>query len=200
MTGSSATPVPPGHLREVTTSLEMWACPAAAAAEPPMPAGARVDHVVRPSVPFYRFLYDTVGEAWLWGGRRRWSDEVLADRIQHPLNELWLLSADGQPSGFAELDRRIAGEVELSYFGLMPAFIGRKLGPALLRFAIHKAWATTPSRVWVHTCDLDHPAALGLYRREGFKPFETWDVIVADPRATGHIPRSVQPQRPIIEV
>jgi len=191
--------VPPGYLRETVTSLEMFACPPGAMMAPTMPRGTRVDLVVEPSVAFYRFLYDTVGEAWLWGARRRWSDASIAETVQHPRNELWLLVADGEPAGFAELDRRVAGEVELSYFGLMPSFIGHGLGPWLLRFALHKAWSAGPRRVWVHTCDLDHPAALALYRRQGFVPFRTHDVIVIDPRATGHIPRHVQPHRPIVE-
>ncbi len=191
--------VPPGHLREIVTSLEMFACPPGAVLAPTLPEGTRVDLVVKPSVAFYRFLYATVGEPWLWGARRRWSDEAIAECVQHPRNELWLLVVDGQPAGFAELDRRVADEVELSYFGLMPDFIGRGLGPLLLRFALHAAWLADPRRVWVHTCDLDHPAALGLYRRQGFVPFRTHHVIVIDPRATGHIPRQVQPHRPIVE-
>ncbi len=195
MTGDA---VPPGHIVETVTSLEMFACPEPARHAPALPDGCRIERAVRPTVPFYRFLYDTVGEPWLWGTRRRWSDEALAAWVQDERTAVWVLSAQGQPAGFAELDSRVAGEVELSYFGLMPAFIGRRLGPVLLRTAIHQAWGAAPRRVWVHTCDLDHPAALGLYRREGFVPFRTHAEVVPDPRATGHIPRHVQPGRPIV--
>ena len=190
--------VPPGHMAETVTSLEMFACPEAAAREPALPPGCRIERVTRPTVAFYRFLYDTVGEPWLWGGRRRWTDAALAEWVQDERTEVWLLGVDGQPGGFAELDRRVAAEVELSYFGLLPDFIGRRLGPLLLRTALHRAWMGTTRRVWVHTCDLDHPAAVDLYRREGFRPFRTHVEVVPDPRATGHIPAHVQPHRPIL--
>ena len=197
MTGAPSA-VPPGHLVETVTSLEMFACPEAASRDAALPAGTRIERVIRPSVPFYRFLYDTVGEPWLWGGRRRWTDARLADWLADDRTEVWLLTAGEQPAGFAELDRRVPGTVELSYFGLLPAFIGRRLGPPLLRAAIRQAWAPPGvRRLWVHTCDLDHPAALGLYSREGFVPFRTHAETVPDPRATGLIPRHVQPHRPI---
>ena len=32
-------------------------------------------------------------------------------------------------------------------------------------------WAMNAARVWVHTCDLDHPAALPNYQARGFKIF-----------------------------
>ena len=36
----------------------------------PLPPNVRVERVARCSVPFYRYLYDTVGEPWLWWMRR----------------------------------------------------------------------------------------------------------------------------------
>jgi GNAT superfamily N-acetyltransferase len=52
---------------------------------------------------------------------------------------------------------------------LLPEFIGRGLGGALLTSAIEEAWRMSPPiyRVWVHTCDLDHPAALANYQARG---------------------------------
>ena len=44
----------------------------------PLPPGLRIDHASRCSVPFYRYLYDTVGEPWLWWMRRTASDADLA--------------------------------------------------------------------------------------------------------------------------
>ncbi len=61
-------------------------------------------------------------------------------------------------------------EVEIAYFGLLPDFIGRGLGGALLTSAIENAWtwSPTPSRIWVHTCNRDHPFALANYQARGF--------------------------------
>jgi GNAT superfamily N-acetyltransferase len=74
-------------------------------------------------------------------------------------------------AGFFELERHDDGSVEISYFGLMPMGIGQGLGRALLTTAIDEAWSLkpVPSRVWLHTCTLDHPAALANYLARGFQ-------------------------------
>ncbi len=66
------------------------------------------------------------------------------------------------------------GEVEIAYFGLLPDFIGRGLGSALLTSAIENAWgwAPIPSRIWVHTCNRDHLNALNNYQARGFKIYK----------------------------
>lgn len=56
----------------------------------------------------------------------------------------------------------------------------------------------TISRVWLRTCTLDHPAALGFYRKYGFVPICQEVEIYPDPRLTGHLPRDAAPQIPII--
>jgi GNAT superfamily N-acetyltransferase len=62
--------------------------------------------------------------------------------------------------------------VEIAYFGLLPAFIGRGLGGALLTNAIEEAWQMSPERVWVHTCTLDHPSALANYQARGMEVYK----------------------------
>ncbi len=128
---------------------------------------------LNPPVSFYRYLYNTVGAAWHWYERRRLADEALAAIIHDPLVEILVPYVDGVPAGYAELDCRRRSEVEIAYFGLIPEFIGKGLGPILLDRAIRMAFAgndrrAPPARVWLHTCTLDHPAALGVYRRAGF--------------------------------
>ena len=53
----------------------------------------------------------------------------------------------------------------------MPSFIGKGLGGELLTAAIARAWDMGASRVWVHTCTLDHPTALPNYQARGFRVF-----------------------------
>jgi len=67
--------------------------------------------------------------------------------------------------------RHSEAEIEIAYFGLLPEFIGRGLGGTLLTSAIENAWAWSPvpSRIWVHTCNRDHPSALANYQARGFK-------------------------------
>ena len=76
--------------------------------------------------------------------------------------------AEGVPAGFAELDRRIEGEIELVQFGLMPQFIGQGLGRYFLRWAIVKAWGYNPRRFWSPACTKGRPAALPNYLKVGF--------------------------------
>ena len=89
------------------------------------------------------------------------------------------------PAGYFELEKQrdtrntqeagvstSTDAVELVYFGVLPPFIGRGVGGALLTEAIRRAWALGPQRVWVHTCTLDHPAALPNYQKRGFRIYD----------------------------
>jgi GNAT superfamily N-acetyltransferase len=146
---------------------------------------AQILLVERPTVSFYRYLYETVGEAYLWYERRGLDDETLRRIIHDPGVALYVLYVGGVPAGYSELDGRRHPDVELSYFGLIPEFLGRGLGPYLLRRTIAEAWARKPSRLWVHTCTLDHPSAMDIYRRAGFKPYRREKRTIADPRLSG---------------
>ena len=134
--------------------------------------GLTVLHVRSPSVPYYRSLYDAVGKDFNWLGRRKMSDETLAAIIGNPLDELQVLHVDGRPAGFAELDRRQVSEIELAQFGLLPDYIGQGLGKWFLQWTVDKAWSYQPSRFWLHTCTLDHPAALPNYLKAGLAMFK----------------------------
>jgi GNAT superfamily N-acetyltransferase len=165
--------VPPGrtHLGTVVTYLEMTAPPAG----PPVPAPmalVEIRRVPRPRVVFYRQLYEAVGTPWMWTERRCLGDDALAAILDDPRVEVDLLRVAGVPAGYVELDRRAPPDTELAYLGLTPAFIGLGLGRHLLDWAIRRAWRAGPRRLWVHTCDLDHPGALATYRRAGFRVFD----------------------------
>src|SRR5918995_1859877 len=74
------------------------------------------------------------------------------------------------PTGYFELRAHQDDSVEIAYFGLLPDFIGRGWGKYLLTRAVQSAWQQGPRRVWLHTCTLDHPAALPNYLKRGFRP------------------------------
>lgn len=139
-----------------------------------------------PTVSFYRYLYDNVGGPWTWVSRRFMDDETLRDVITSPDVEIYVLWAEGVPAGYGEVNRGAKpGEVELTYFGLMPDYIGMGLGWYFINAMIDIAWASEPDRIWVHTCDLDHPRALGNYQKAGFKVFGQAVEREPDPRAVG---------------
>jgi len=135
---------------------------------PPPRDGLTVIHAQEPTIAYYRFLYDAVGREYHWDTRSRLSDTELAAIIHDPKNETHVLFVDGVPAGFAELDNRIEGEVEITQFGLMSGFIGQGLGKYFLNWAVNKSWSMKPKRVWLHTCSADHPAALPNYLKGGF--------------------------------
>ena len=130
--------------------------------------GVEVRRAVQPTASFYRYLYDTIGADWTWWSRRLMDDDELFDIIHNPLVEVNILWVGSVPAGLIELDRRSEPAIELLYFGLIPDFVGKGLGRYALDWAIDRAWSFCPSRVWVHTCDLDHPNALAVYQKAGF--------------------------------
>lgn len=184
---------------DVITYLEMRACPAL----PRIPAPAVKLALMRAegcTVSFYRYLYATVGTPWLWYERRLVDDGALVAEIAKPSTEIFVLYVGGVPAGFFELDTAAPRETELRYFGLIPEFIGRRLGPFLLQAAIDQAWLRPIERFWVHTRSFDHPKALGVYQRGGFVVYARQPVRFEDPRLRGILPRSLShPRLPPLE-
>ena len=179
----------------VITYLEMTKKPAHEAL--PLPAAKLAFlRAERMPVPMYRFLYSAVGGPWFWWERCRMDDATIASIIHDPKVEVYLFHADGCPAGYAEIDRRQDGIVNLNYLGLLPDFIGRGLGQYLLRQAVETAWLTGPERITVDTCTLDHPAALRTYQRVGFEPYAQKRIEIADPRVTGDVPMHFTPNLP----
>ena len=126
----------------------------------------------------YRRLYHDVGRQWHWVDRNVWSDERLAEYLARPEIVVYECRVHDEVAGFFELERHADGSVEISYFGLMPSFMGRGLGKAMLSAAATEAWSLNPNRVWLHTCTLDSPRALPNYKARGFVPFKTETYVV----------------------
>lgn len=147
----------------------------------------------------YRALFRDIGENWLWQGRLVMADAKLAATLDAPTTQVHVAARrDGTPVGLLELDFAVPAEVELAYFGLAPAMTGHGHGGWLMAHAMRLCWQPGITRVWVHTCDLDHPAALGFYLAAGFVPFERAIEIIPDPRLIGIHPREAAPRIPIL--
>jgi GNAT superfamily N-acetyltransferase len=126
----------------------------------------------------WRHLYTEVGRDYHWVDRLEWTDAEIDGYLADPRTELWVLR-DGQDiAGYFELRGDPNGDVEIAYFGLLPAFVGRGLGRHLLIRAVERAWASGATRVWVHTSSLDHSSALPNYLARGFSVWkqETYNV------------------------
>ncbi|MEX2615021.1 MAG: GNAT family N-acetyltransferase [Alphaproteobacteria bacterium] len=180
MTDGAAAP-----LRDITiTSLEMRARPKRAGARPPLfKRPVMLLRAERPTLSFYRYLYNTIGRDWCWYERRQMDDNALARIIHDDSVAVYVLYVGGVPAGYVEIDSRRHVSVEIAYLGLMPEFVGRGLGRYLVNWAVDTAWDMNPERVWIHTCNLDHPAALLLYQKVGFTVFNQEKIAIPDPSA-----------------
>jgi len=132
----------------------------------------------------FRYLYAEVGRDYHWIDRLPWTDAQVQSYLADPGVSVWLLTVAGTLGGYFELRRDAPtgdddnASTEIAYFGLLPGFTGRGLGAHLLTEAVETAWAGGAQRIWLHTCSLDHPAAIANYIKRGFTVFkrEQYDV------------------------
>ena len=137
--------------------------------------------VAPPQPSLSRRLYEQVGRGYNWNQRLVWSDEQWFEWVDRPEVQTWIGYQAQTPVGFAELEIQPEGNVEVRYFGLLPAFIGQGLGGALLTKVLQAAWSIEgTNRVWLHTCSIDHPAALPNYQARGLRIFKTETVTPGD--------------------
>lgn len=189
-------PVDNRQIATIVTHLEMRERPR------PAPIAAVPFRLVpwkRPSLDAYRTLFRRVGEPWLWFSRLVMADAALAAIIHDPQLAIYAVTdRTGIEVGLLELDFRHAPDCELSFFGLVPDLTGKGVGRWLMAQAKALAWRKDVTRLWVHTCTLDSPSALGFYIRSGFIPYarevETFD----DPRLLGYLPREAAPHIPLL--
>ncbi|MDQ3471178.1 MAG: GNAT family N-acetyltransferase [Pseudomonadota bacterium] len=186
-------PVADGVLAAVVTFLEMREPPTSA-----IPASLlTLRRLERLHADQYRSLFRLVGAPWLWFSRLVMPDAKLKAIIHDPQVELFAVEDSGKAAGMVELDFRKASECELAFLGLVPELTGKGHGRWLLAESLRHAWRHGVERVHVHTCTLDHPAALGAYRRAGFVPCKRAIECFPDPRLLGILPPDCAPQVPL---
>ncbi len=120
-----------------------------------------------------RFFYTAIGGDWYWLERLAWTYAEWLKYLARPELHTWIVTVEGIPAGYFELEKQPGDDVEIVYFGLLPAFVEAGIGGWALTQAIERAWEMGARRVWVHTCDLDHPRALANYLARGFTVFKT---------------------------
>jgi GNAT superfamily N-acetyltransferase len=134
----------------------------------------------QPDVRYYKFLYTSVGETLRWRDRLLMPEADLLNALRQPGCSVSVLFVDGVPAGYYELVKDSQAVTELAYFGLRPEFHGQGLGKHLLSCAIQQAWDADAVRLWVHTCNLDAPAALPNYQKRGFTIYDIVTVPMPD--------------------
>jgi ribosomal protein S18 acetylase RimI-like enzyme len=124
----------------------------------------------------YLALYRNVGEPLRWDQRLKMPEAELAALLEGGSLKVYVLrNGQGHALGFCEFDRRAFPQIELKNFGLIPQAQGQGLGPWLLSVALREEWAESPARIWLHTDTWDHPAAIGVYERAGFRVYAVRD-------------------------
>jgi GNAT superfamily N-acetyltransferase len=158
--------------RIVETTVTYLAVSGPPAHLPPMPLSPRLALMRAENIPlhYYRYLYRAVGAEWLWFERLLFDDEALSAKVHKSGVEVFVLYANGSPSGYYELDFSKPECANLVYFGITPEWTGMKIGPWFLGCAVNEAFSRGVKQLTVNTCTLDHPAALPLYQRLGFSP------------------------------
>jgi GNAT superfamily N-acetyltransferase len=134
-----------------------------AAIRPARPVAAAIVRVDPPDGALNRRFYLGVGAA------HRWTDQLDRDEAWWQAHaeavETWMIDE----VGYYELEPDGA-DVQIAYFGLLPAFHGRGLGGALLEHALRRGFELG-SRVWLHTSSEDSPHALPNYLARGLVPY-----------------------------
>lgn len=139
----------------------------------PAPEGLTIEKVQKPKPELNRYFYREVGRAWSWTDRLGWDLASWKSWLAQPGVETWLARFGGEKAGYAELELQAGPEVEIVYFGFLPAFCGLGLGAAFISRLVERGWELQGRRVWLHTCTLDDPRALSFYQARGFRVFRT---------------------------
>ena len=186
-------PVPPGHVAAVVTFLEMTERPKPAEnATAPL----RIETWTAFDPERYRALFRRVGSRWLWFSRLAMGEPELLARAGEVHS---VVDEQGEEVGIVELDFRVPATCQIKFLGLVPELAGQGHGSWLFNETLRLAWAPGVARVQVHTCTLDHPAALPAYLRAGFRAFGRAFESFPDPRLAGFLPRETAPQVPLVE-
>ena len=121
-----------------------------------------------------KFFYKNIGQKHKWIDRLVWTENKWIDYVSNERVKTYIFKYGDDLAGFFELifysEKK---EVEIAYFGLLEEYQNKKLGSYLLSQAIKKSFVDNISRVWVHTCSLDHKNALNNYISRGMKIFKT---------------------------
>ncbi len=118
-----------------------------------------------------KFFYKQIGKKHQWVDRLTWQDKNWIDYVSNQNLKTFVLLKNNEYIGYFELifDK---SDCEIAYFGVLEEFIGEGYGGFLLSKALTIGFQKA-SRIWVHTCSLDHPNAIKNYKSRGMKIFKT---------------------------
>ena len=125
-----------------------------------------------------KFFYKNIGKNCQWVDRLIWTDLNWINYVSDAKISTYILKEKDEIAGYFELlFNRDTKEVEIIYFGILKEYFGKRLGGYLLSEAIKISFSMGTSRIWVHTCSLDHKNALNNYLSRGMKIFKSQTLI-----------------------
>ena len=120
-----------------------------------------------------KFFYKNIGKNHNWVDRLSWTNDQWIEYVSDEKLETFVLKKKEDLAGYFELIiHKDKNEIEIAYLGLLEEYQNKKLGSYLLSSAIKNSFSKNPTRVWVHTCSLDHKNALNNYISRGMKVFK----------------------------
>ena len=117
----------------------------------------KVSEVNPPDFQLNKFFYKQIGKKNRWIDRLVWEDKKWIEYVENPRVKTFVLMDNTSLAGYYETIRDLDKyNCEIAYFGILEEYIGKKCGGYLLSEAIKRLFEEGISRVWLHTCSLDH--------------------------------------------
>ena len=121
-----------------------------------------------------KFFYKNVGKKHHWVDRLSWTEKQWIEYTSSEKVKTFVLKKKEDLVGYYELISHLdQNETEIAYFGILEEYFGKKCGGYLLSEAINKLFDEGMSRVWLHTCSLDHENAIKNYLARGMQVFKS---------------------------
>ena len=126
-----------------------------------------------------KFFYKNIGKSYQWIDRLVWTDQNWIDYVSNKKLSTYILKDNQDLVGYFELIfYQDTNEAEIAYLGILEDYLGKKLGAYLLSEAIKISFSLGYSRLWAHTCSLDHKNALKNYLARGMSIFKSETLII----------------------
>ena len=133
-----------------------------------------IQYLKTPDFQINKFFYKNVGKNHNWVDRLAWTDKKWIQYVENPRIKTFILKDNNNLAGYYETIRDLdKDQCEIAYFGILEEYIGKKCGGYLLSDAIKRLFEEGISRVWLHTCSLDHENAIKNYLARGMKVFKS---------------------------
>lgn len=122
--------------------------------------------------PFINHMFFlAVGLPWEWYSRVSWKPRDWKEHFLKKEVYTYLAFSGKSLAGYFELVKSDNSAMEIKYIGLLPQYTGKGLGGYLISHAVENAFRSGAERVWLHTCNNDHPQAIRSYKKRGFAIF-----------------------------